>query len=170
MRLNSLTRPRRSRRAVTRRRRGGGHAFGRKRDQMRPRTDYTARRTPPRSHARSAGEPLAPMARFAPTSSDARLCDPTLYPASLGLGSGDRFGASRGGSGSFKTPVVRAEKPADCRESALPSAFPRSHSSGRILHGKEGVDGSSPSEGSRESKVPANRPVLLSESAPRSTS
>ena len=35
----------------------------------------------------------------------------------------------------------------DCRESALPSVFPRPHTIGRSLHGKEGVDGSSPSEG-----------------------
>jgi hypothetical protein len=31
------------------------------------------------------------------------------------------------------------------------------------LHGKEGVDGSSPSEGSLLKKVPANRQVPLSE-------
>ena len=38
------------------------------------------------------------------------------------------------------------------------------------LHGKEGVDGSSPSEGSERKKIPGNRGLLLSPSAQRSTS
>jgi hypothetical protein len=38
------------------------------------------------------------------------------------------------------------------------------------VHGKEGVDGSSPSEGSRDGKVPAKRGFLLSDTAPQSTS
>jgi hypothetical protein len=48
--------------------------------------------------------------------------------ASLGLGSGDRFGAPRGGSGSFKASGDERRNQLDCRESALPTAFPRSHS------------------------------------------
>jgi len=53
--------------------------------------------------------------------------------ASLGLGSGDRFEGFRGGSGSFKGGVLQAEKPAELQE--------------KRANGKEGVDGSSPSEG-----------------------
>jgi hypothetical protein len=38
------------------------------------------------------------------------------------------------------------------------------------FHGKEGVDGSSPSEGSSKRKIPANRGFLLSDAEPQSTS
>ena len=38
------------------------------------------------------------------------------------------------------------------------------------FHGKEGVDGSSPSEGSSKRKIPGNRVFLLSNTAPQSTS
>jgi hypothetical protein len=38
------------------------------------------------------------------------------------------------------------------------------------LHGKEGVDGSSPSEGSNKRKIPANRGFLLSAAEPQITS
>jgi len=48
--------------------------------------------------------------------------------------------------------------------------FPGHIAAGRILHGKEGVDGSSPSEGSEIEEIPATRLVLLSEIEPRSTS
>jgi hypothetical protein len=37
-------------------------------------------------------------------------------------------------------------------------------------NGKEGVDGSSPSEGSSKRKIPANRGFLLSDAEPQSTS
>jgi hypothetical protein len=40
----------------------------------------------------------------------------------------------------------------------------------RSLNGKEGVDGSSPSEGSSKKKIPGNRGFLLSNTAPQSTS
>jgi hypothetical protein len=42
----------------------------------------------------------------------------------------------------------------NCRQSAVAGAVPRPRAAARILHGKEGVDGSSPSEGLN--KVPAN--------------
>jgi hypothetical protein len=41
---------------------------------------------------------------------------------------------------------------------------------GRILHGKEGVDGSSPSEGFSREESPVNRDFLLPCAAPQSTS
>jgi hypothetical protein len=65
----------------------------------------------------------------------------------LGLGFGDRFEAPRGGSGVFDGRVLQAANQPNCRESSLLTALPGAHSSGKILHGKEGVDGSSPSEG-----------------------
>jgi hypothetical protein len=71
-------------------------------------------------------------------------CEPTLADphrgpraaAPLGLVFGDRFEAFRGGSGSFKERVLRAEKPAELQGKRSTERY-----------GKEGVDGSSPSEG-----------------------
>ena len=60
----------------------------------------------------------------------------------LGTGFGDRFKAFRGSSRRFEQGVRRAEGLAEQQGSALVSAGPAPFS-----HGKEGVDGSSPSEG-----------------------
>src|SRR5207253_7297097 len=89
---------------------------------------------------------------------------------------GARFwGQVRGSSGRLR--IVqgkgneRRNQP-DCRESALASAFPRSHRRG-ANHGKEGVDGSSPSEGFEKLllispfRLPGSRPVLASTSTER---
>jgi hypothetical protein len=45
-----------------------------------------------------------------------------------------------------------------------------SGSAAPALHGKEGVDGSSPSEGLPTKEIPANRTILLSQQASQSTS
>jgi hypothetical protein len=58
--------------------------------------------------------------------------------ASLGLGSGDRFEVCQGGSGLFKEGVHKAQKRAELQGSVL------------VSDGKEGVDGSSPSEASEK--------------------
>jgi hypothetical protein len=55
----------------------------------------------------------------------------------LGMGFGDRFGDFRGGSGSFKGRVQRADK----------SGEMQGKRASKRRYGKEGVDGSSPSEG-----------------------
>jgi hypothetical protein len=66
----------------------------------------------------------------------------------LGLGSGDRFEAFRDGSGPFKGRVLDAKKPARLRGKRAAKRPSSDHiAAGRSLHGKEGVDGSSPSEG-----------------------
>jgi hypothetical protein len=62
-------------------------------------------------------------------------------PTPLGLGLGDRFGASRGRSGSFKG------RGAASGETSRFAGKAHYQAPGRSLHGKEGVDGSSPSEG-----------------------
>jgi hypothetical protein len=77
------------------------------------------------------------------------------------LGTGSRlFGEAQGSS---KKRCCERRNQADCRESALPSAFPDHIAAWRILLGKEGVDGSSPSEGLP--KVPANRHFVVVYSA-----
>src|SRR6266511_2405920 len=89
--------------------------------------------------------------------SEATLADPHHGPqrtGSVGARFWDRFEDFRGGSGSFKGRGNEQIKQPNSRESALLGAFPASH--GRS-HGKEGVDGSSPSEGF--AKVAAYRPL-----------
>jgi hypothetical protein len=53
--------------------------------------------------------------RRTPERRSPRLARSTTDTGFLGLGSGDRFGAPRGGSGSFKARGERAEKPARLR-------------------------------------------------------
>jgi hypothetical protein len=53
-----------------------------------------------------------------------------LPRSSLGTGSGDRFGGLQGGSGSFEEGCRKRQNHPNCRESAIPSAFPGSHSHG----------------------------------------
>jgi hypothetical protein len=70
------------------------------------------------------------------------------------------WGQGAGPSGEAQSPSEEGcneqKNQPDCRESVLASAVPGSHRSGwRSLHSKEGVDGSSPSEGFE--KVAANR-------------
>jgi len=71
-------------------------------------------------------------------------------PSHLGAGFGDRFEVSRVGSGFFEERVRLAGEIADCRESTVAAQFLPHAAAARILHGKEGVDGSSPSEGLRQ--------------------
>jgi hypothetical protein len=79
---------------------------------------------------------------------DARLLPPpTTSAVTLGLGSGDRFEGRQGGSGSIKEGVPLGRKPAELRGKRSTKRDSRSHSRRAQPHGKEGVDGSSPSEG-----------------------
>jgi hypothetical protein len=66
----------------------------------------------------------------------------------LGTGLGDRSRGSQGASGLIEEGCAWQRKYCSSREILQTSAVPTSPSRRRILHGKEGVDGSSPSEGS----------------------
>jgi hypothetical protein len=90
--------------------------------------------------------------------------------ASLGLAFGDRFGALRGGSRSFKARVERAQKLVRLQGKRATKRLSQVIAAGRILHGKEAVGGSSPPEGFKRKEIPVNRGFLLSDSAPQSTS
>jgi len=69
----------------------------------------------------------------------------------LGLGLGDRFGGFRAAQGpSLEEMVPHAKKAVNCRESAYQAPSRHRIAAGRSLHGKEGVDGSSPSRGLQE--------------------
>jgi hypothetical protein len=57
-----------------------------------------------------------------------------------------------------------------CSRIAIPILAPKTASIEDRFHGKEGVDGSSPSEGLPTKEIPANRLVLLSQQASQSTS
>jgi hypothetical protein len=70
-----------------------------------------------------------------------------LREARLGLGSGDRFGVARGDSRLFEERCAWPDQLANCRESTVSSAVPPLPDATRILHGREGVNGSSPLEG-----------------------
>jgi hypothetical protein len=74
---------------------------------------------------------------------------------SLGLGFGDSFEDFRGGSRPFGEEVPPAEELAVLRGKRLASARHWPGSKSLKLHGKEGVNGSSPLEGFNE--MPANR-------------
>ena len=65
----------------------------------------------------------------------------------LGTGFGDTFGASQGRSGSLKERMEKERDRLRYGEIKVAGAPPPSTVEIRILHGKEGVDGSSPSEG-----------------------
>jgi hypothetical protein len=88
---------------------------------------------------------------------------------------GARFwGQVRGSSGRLRIVQGKGGASGETRQIAgkarYQAPFPGHIAAGRILHGKEGVDGSSPSEGSSRSKIPVNRGFLLSNIAPQSTS
>ena len=80
----------------------------------------------------------------------------------LGTGFGERFEVFRGGSGLFDEGMRRTEDPAELqgKRTVKRCSMPRRRSP---QHGKEGVDGSSPSEGSGIKEIPANRLGLLSQ-------
>jgi hypothetical protein len=101
-------------------------------------------------------------ARSANLATNAPLLPPLATGTSaLGIGFGDRFAGSEGRSGSFKEMVQQAEKPAELQGKARYQAPSRHRiAADRSLHGKEGVDGSSPSEGLYKS--PANGLMLSS--------
>jgi hypothetical protein len=71
-----------------------------------------------------------------------------------------------GATGSNQWQMERQRKPRNQAKTVAVGC----HRLPEIFHGKEGVDGSSPSEGSILQEVPANRPVLLSWQASQSTS
>ncbi len=77
------------------------------------------------------------------------LSSPATRTIALGLGFGDRFGGFQGRSGSFKEMVLQSEETKRIAGKARYQAASRHYiAADRSLHGKEGVDGSSPSEGS----------------------
>jgi hypothetical protein len=82
----------------------------------------------------------------------------------LGTGLGERFELSRGGSGVFEERLRRADEVPKLQGKHMDSALsPAPAAADRILHGKKGVDGSSPSEGLAGSRmVPevARQPVV----------
>ena len=94
------------------------------------------------------------------------------FGATPGLGavhleSGDRYwGQVRGFSGRLK--ALRGRDASDRRSGVVTGKTPQQalflspSPAARILHGKEGVDGSSPSEGSSKRKIPGHRGFLLS--------
>jgi hypothetical protein len=65
----------------------------------------------------------------------------------LGTGLGDRFGIFGEALGSSRKGCSEQQNQLGCRESALNTAVLEPLTEARILHGKEGVDGSNPSEG-----------------------
>jgi hypothetical protein len=88
---------------------------------------------------------------------------------------GARFwGQVRGSSGRLEVLQGNCETSGETSQIAgkarYQAPFPGHIAAGGILHGKEGVDGSSPSEGSSERQIPGNRGFLLSNTAPQSTS
>jgi hypothetical protein len=74
---------------------------------------------------------------------------------SLGLGLGDRFEAIRGGSGPFEEGVPLAEKPTELQGKRSAERCCRL-ASPEPTDGKEGVDGSSPSEGLKSLQIPTS--------------
>jgi hypothetical protein len=72
---------------------------------------------------------------------------PTSCRLILGTGLGDRFGSPRGSSGTVKPTIEHGAKPVSSGETQTASGLCWRSADTRILHGKEGVDGSSPSEG-----------------------
>jgi hypothetical protein len=71
----------------------------------------------------------------------------TFAVESLGAGLGDRFEVSRGGSGLFKKGCVGLKNQRIAAKARQQALFLVGLAVAQILHGKEGVDGSSPSEG-----------------------
>src|SRR5262249_21215301 len=76
------------------------------------------------------------------------LASLTATTDSVGLGSGDRFRAVRGGSALFRRRGATSGETSRIAGKAHDQCVPRYVAPARrSLHGKEGVDGSSPSEG-----------------------
>src|SRR5215211_2369587 len=90
-------------------------------------------------------------------------CDQGLQERSLlGLGPGDRFGDFRGASGPLKGKGATSAKAAQIAGKARFQARFAGHiAARRSLHGKEGVDGSSPSEGLSGTTKPLQKAVFL---------
>src|SRR5882672_12110520 len=107
-------------------------------------------RSPPASYPRRSN---ARSRRSSATGAGAHSSAPRHGPQQrrlLGLGSGDRSGAFRGGSGSLERTAQQEKNQPRSRQSALPSLVPNHVAARRSLHGKEGVNGSSPLEGFRK--------------------
>jgi hypothetical protein len=124
----------------------------------------STRATRRRNHCRSRR--LMEPQRTAPVTAQ-----PSERPSRLGLrwgqvlGTGSRI--SRDAQGLSREGRNEERNEQFCRESVVPSAFPASRGR-RLNHGKEGVDGSSPSEGF--GILPAQSPFPLSEVAPLTSS